>query len=312
MTMSTSITPDTGVTDGQLKQFRRFVEDAAAKAAGLALEQVPFDKESIQRLLENGDELQAAILATIIAKSRELSLTNQFANEEVASTYGYLSGYTKPIGITQQTNRLRELFPGIGYADEKLAEQPLPGGAEGYFAIPRWDKVAPTYGEAVQKVLDLIKQTRDGKFYNYIEGQLGPQYLRQQVKTVAAFQRLGEAQSGYDILVVPAQFGLAHRGRSVRRACEVMNASEFGLGLFAGLMMLLTHENRLQHYNDLWMDLPGDERDPDADGSFDFAPYLGFNDGKVKLFGKFVSNASGSYGSASGFGSQDDPCISNT
>jgi hypothetical protein len=166
MTMPTSITPGTGVTDGQRKQFRRFVEDAAAKAVGLALEQVPFDKEGLQRLFSNGDEFQAAILATIIAKGRKLSLSNQFADEEVGSSYGYLSGYRNPIGITEQTNRLRELFPGIGYADEKLAQQPIPIGAEGYFAIPRWEKFTPTYGEAVQKVLDMLKQTRNGKLYS--------------------------------------------------------------------------------------------------------------------------------------------------
>jgi len=49
----------------------------------------------------------------------------------------------------------------------------------------------------------------------------------------------------HDILVVPAQFGLRHRGRSVRRVREVMNANEFGLGVFAIGIMLLTHPERL-------------------------------------------------------------------
>ncbi len=102
----------------------------------------------------------------------------------------------------------------------------------------------------MQKVLEMIKQTRGGKFHGYLERMLGPKHLRQHAKTAAAFQKLGEAQEGYDILVVPAQFGFAHRGRSVRRAREVMSALEFGLGLFAVGIMLLTHENRLQAFKE--------------------------------------------------------------
>lgn len=228
----------------------------------------------------------------------------QFADEEVSSHYGYLSGYTTPIGIKQQAGCLRRLFPGIGFANEKLVRQPIPVGAEGYFAIPRWEELASTYGEAVEKALYMLKQTR-GKFQNYIEGKIGSQYLRQHVKTAAAFRKLGEAQNGYDILVVPAQFGLTHRGRSVRRACNVMNDSEFGLGLFAGLVMLLTHENRLESYCDLWIDFAGDELRLDASGLFNRSPILKFEDGRVRLASWPVDEASEYLGSASGFGSQD-------
>jgi len=257
------------------------------------------DDARAQRLNERGGELQDGI-AKLIA---ELSVSNRFAGEETESNYGYLSGY-KPKGITEQTNRLRELFPGIGYADEKLAEQDLPPNAEGWFAIPRWEKIAPTYGEAVQKVLDLIKQTRNGAFYNYREGQLGPQYLRQSQKASRAFQKLGDEQKDYDILVVPAQFGLHHRGRSVRRAREVMNASEFGLGAFAIEIMILTHLERLQHHDDLWIDCAGDEFAPDADGDFSGAPVFFFVGGGVRFRAGWFDRARGYCGSASAFLSQ--------
>ena len=180
----------------------------------------------------------------------------------------------------------------------------LPPNAEGWFAIPRWEKIAPTYGEAVQKVLDLIKQTRNGAFYNYREGQLGPQYLRQSQKSAKAFQKLGDEQKDHDILVVSAQFGLRHRGRSVRRAREVMNASEFGLGAFAIGIMILTHQERLQHYDDLWIDCAGDEFAPVAAGGFSLSPYFRFRDGRVKFGAYWVGGADGRYGSASGLVSQ--------
>ncbi len=136
------------ITPGQKKQYKRFVEDAADKAFA----EIGLDKDGLQKLIGNGDEFQSRIVAAV----RELSVNNQFADEEVESSYGYLSGY-QPKGITEQTNRLRELFPGIGYADEKLSEADLPPNTEGWFAIPRWQKIASTYGEAVQKVFNLIR-----------------------------------------------------------------------------------------------------------------------------------------------------------
>ncbi|HUW71816.1 MAG TPA: hypothetical protein VMV66_01310 [Candidatus Humimicrobiaceae bacterium] len=280
------------ITSGQTKQYKRFVEDAADKA----LAEVGLDKDGLQKLIENGDEFQARIIAGI----RELSVSNQFADEEVESRYGYLSGY-KPKGITEQTNILRQLLPGIGFADEKLVEQPLPPNAEGWFAIPKWQSVAKTYNEAVEKVLELIKKQRKGKFYNWREGKLGVQYLRQHERTVKKLETLAEQQKGYDILVVAAQFGFRHRGRSVRRAREVFTANEFGLGAFEIGCILLTHPERLQHYDDLWIDCAGDEYAPDAVGGFSDAPCFYFYDGEVEFGASWFGSAHDVYGSVSGF-----------
>ncbi len=278
------------ITSGQQKQYKRFVEDAADKA----LAEVGLDKDGLQKLIENGDEFQA----TIVAAVRELSVSNQFADEEVESSYAYPNGY-KVKGVTEQTNILRQLFPGIGFADEKIAQQPLPPNAEGWFAIPKWHSLAPTYGEAVEKVLAMIASKR--KFYNYRDGQLGAEYLRQHAKTVKMFQKLGDEQKDYDILVVPAQFGLRHRGRSVRRAREVFLANEFGLGAFAVGIMLLTHPEREVQWEQLHIDCAGDGFSPDADGDFSRAPYFSFNDGKLKFDTCWMVIANGSYGSASAF-----------
>lgn len=287
------MTTNLSITSDQQKQYKRFVEDAAERA----LKEVGLDKDGLQKLIENGDQFQADIVTSI----QRLSISNQFAKEEVLSNYGYLSGYTTPKEMTEQTNLLRQLIPGVGYADEQLATRDLPKGAEGYLAILRWEKVAPTYGEAVQRVFDLIKQTRNGEFQNYRKGALGPQYLRQHAKTVKVFRTLGDQQKEHDILVVPAQFGFKHRGRSVRRVREILPSSEFGLGAFAVGIMLLTHPERLQHYDDLWIDCAGDEYAPAADGQFDYAPYFLFSDGRVKFDASDVDFASGVYGSASGF-----------
>ena len=253
------------------------------------------DEACAQRLNERGGELQDGI-AKLIA---ELSVSNQFADEEVQSSYAYPKGYTVR-GITEQTNILRQLFPGIGFADEKLANQPLPPNAEGWFAIPKWEKFAPTYGEAVEKVLAMIGSKR--KFYNYRDGQLGVEYLRQHAKTVKMFQKLGDEQKDFDILVVPAQFGLRHKGRSVRRAREVFAANEFGLGAFAIGIMLLTHPEREVQWEQLHVDCAGDEFNVSVSAvCFGRALYFNFDDDRVGFGAGDVSVACGFCGSASGF-----------
>lgn len=283
MTMSTTL-----ITSGKRKQIVRLLEDG--------LDKVALDDSGAQRLIEHGDELQEGLKELL----ERLSVTDQFADEEVESSYGYRSGYT-PKSVAEQVKRLRELFPELGTANEQLAEQPLPPNAEGHFVIPRWEKIAPTYTEAVEKVLELIEKTRNGKFTNYRKGRLGPQYLRQHARTVKMFERVGEQQKGHDMLVIPAQFGLRHRGRSVRRAREVFTASECGLGAFAIGIMLLTHPERLQHYDDLWIDCAGDEYAPGAGGAFSESLYFEFAVGEVWFDGGFLADASDDYGSASAF-----------
>ena len=295
--MSTTLAPSRTVMarDSKGTKFIAIVE-AAYNKAGLS-------EDEAQRV--NDTPGLADLIGTFIADNR---LTDKYKNEEVKSNYGYLSGYKKPKGVTEQTNLLRQLFPGIGFADEKTEPRLVPANAEGYFAVPRWQSVVKhlpverqVYGEAVQIVLDQLEKAYKGKFKNWCEGQLGPNQLRQSAKSVAAWEKIGEAQKGFDILLVPAQFGIRHRGRSVRRACEVMQADEFGLGAFAVGIMLLTHADRLKHYDDLWIDCAGDEYAPDADGDFSDAPLFDFHGDRLRFGANGVAHAYGYCGSVSAF-----------
>src|SRR5262249_26747840 len=103
------------------------------------------------------------------------------------------------------------------------------------------------------------------------------------------------------ILVVPCQFGLRHRGRSIRRAREAMTPSEFALGAFAAGMMLLTHPERLQHDDDLSIDCPGDKFSGEGSGEFEFAPYFSFRRERVGFDAHWCGIAQDVYGSASAF-----------
>jgi len=281
----------TSPTDGQLKQVRRFAEDAVDRA----IREGKLTRDRIQRLIEKGDEFQEDIADSIFRHTSP----DQFLFEEVESRYRY-SAYHEPKGIAEQIKILRQLFPGIGFPE--ICRSKLPSNAEGWFAIPRWQVVAETYGKAVQKVLELIKKTREGKFHNLREGQFGPKYLCVSVRSIQALEKIEEEQGGRDILVIPAQFGFRHAGRSVRRALEVMGADEFGLGAFAVGIMLLTHPERLgQECDDLWIDCAGDELSLLGNDKFFGTPCFGYENSMVHFSAGSFGDAKGHYGSASGF-----------
>lgn len=251
------------------------------------------DKYRLHKVIENDAEFIRAI-HTIA------SIPDKFENEEVESSQAYPKNY-KIKDIAEQVNILRQLFPGIGFADEKLCARMVPTGAEGWFAIPKWQTIAPTYGEAVEKVLAKIGKVYRGKFKNLHEDELGPRHLKQSAKTEKMFQMLGRQQKDHDILVVAAQFGLRHRGRSVRRAREVMQVNEYGLGAFSVGIMLLTHPERLMNYDGLNIDCAGDLCAHDIDDDSLLTIAFCFNSTNVLFCARWIVFASNCFGSVSAF-----------
>ena len=246
--------------------------------------------------------LQSIVEATEVT-SAPLVASPFFANEEVASNYGYPQGYAvKP--VCEQLVELSKHFNGLNTSSVLACSKELPAlpaGAEGWFVVPRWEKVASSYNEGVEKVFDLIGKTRT--FYNYRKCALSPNYLRLSERTAFALQMIGEKQKG-DFLLIPAQFGLTHRGRSVRRARVLYAPHEFGLGSFIAGCMILSHPERLVQWEQLHIDCPGDEYAPDAVDRFSYAPLFYFDDDGVAFYAGWVEHASEAYGSASGFVSQ--------
>lgn len=221
--------------------------------------------------------------------------SGRFARDEVPSRRVYPRSYMLK-SVREQADILRKLFPGIGDVDEACAARPMPPIMEGYVVIPRWESVGETYNEAVEKMLGLIAHAQ--KLYSPRDGYLGATHLRPCARTVDMFRKLGSQQKGRNLLVVPAQFGLRHRGRSVRRAREVFAGNEFGLGVFATGIMLLTHPERFNHYDDLWIDCAGDECVLGADGVFGGSPFWYFRGDEFRLDASAIDIASAGCGSA--------------
>lgn len=291
------------ITSGQSRQIVRFGSDAIEKT----LEELGLDKNGAQRVIGHGDEFTSAIRNAAHSALQNLSVSDRFKDEEVRSNYGYLSGYKKPVEVADQIDILRSHWPNLNpdaalyYCREKYSTLQIPGWVEGPFAIIRPGFFSDKYGEELAEVLKAIAKDRKGKFVNYREGQLGPEYLRQSERTLSQLGVLMRQQPRSDILISPAQLGIRHRGRSVRRAREVLVTSEYGKGAKDIGTMLLTNPIRLRHYDDLWIDCAGDEFSPGADGVFYCAPYFSFSGGGVEFSTRWVSSALAYFGSASGF-----------
>jgi hypothetical protein len=293
--MTSRITSD--VTAGQKKQYDRFVVDAADKALIAA----SINRDGLQQLLERGGEFQEHIIRGV----KEYSRNDQFTTEQVASNYGYPTGF-RPGDLDDQIEELNKLFPDLGRPNLGLLKQikegkmNLPDGADGWFAIPHWSKVAKSYSEAVEKVCDLLIKAHNGKFNKFLTDQLGSEYLLESTKKFDAMKKLQESQNGGTILF-PVQSGYRYRGRSVRNAGVRMSKNEFGLGFYEIAILLLTHLNRLKERHDLWIVGAGDIYSPFGDKKYPCALQFDFQAGWLGINSRPINSPEAHAGIASAF-----------
>ncbi len=179
----------------------------------------------------------------------------------------------KPVieDLETQVTALLQRFPALGrIGQEYAARLELPSGAEGLFAIPPWQRLGRTYGEATNRIFDLLAGQR--AFCNHRPGVISAQYLRETPHKVSAFARLGLRQRDLNIWVIAAQMGLNNRHQSIDRVRKHMAKHEFGLGAYETAIILYTNPNILDFDNDNGIDCPGDEVSPDGHQNFSHAP----------------------------------------
>jgi hypothetical protein len=226
-----------------------------------------------------------------------------FVNEEAKSDYGYPREY-KPKSISEQAKILRKLVLGVQSIDERVSRQSLPPGAEGWFAILKWQLFSANYGRAIEFILSLLGQAYGNLDHGYGASDFSKEKFRIQGNTRESLGRLCEQQPASHILVVPCQFGKFHAGHSVRRALEIMPDFEFGLDPFSVACMMLTHPERLYPCtNLLQIDCPGAEFSHCYNDNtlWTYAPQFDCEHEKLKFEKTFFGMPSACYGSASGF-----------
>ena len=269
------------------------------------------DDASVQRINERGGELKSGIVKLLA----ELSVSDSYVREEVSSRFvAYSPQYQGSKPIEEQVMIVAEIFgldpaPALEYVANL---PPLPADAEGWFAIPSVSALARIHfpkitaaGEQYCQSVNLVlrKIAVDHTFTNYCEGFIDQGHLRVHARTQQALEVIESWQQDSDILMVPAQLGMKHRGRSVHRARERFMGNEFGLTSLAVGSILLTHPSRLGQWDELDMDCLGDEfDDPASNVRFDETPIFHFVLGKIGFNTRwFDYDAVGRCGSVSGF-----------
>jgi len=283
-------------TDQQNRLLQEFLGEAAQEACRTAIEQL--DRQSAQVVLDMNIKFKSEVANLVVETIHRHTVCDKYKDEEVGSNRVYPPTYrVRP--IEAQVTELRKFFPSLGSCMEKLARKPLLEGAEAWFAIPRWQALAPTYNEAVEMVLGVLATRR--KLQNRIAGRLGPTYLRQSERSKLAAKILADQQQGHDILVVAAQAGMLHRGCSARRARLRMAGNEFGAGVFAVVCMLLTHPERLSCEDTLMIDCGGDEYSVRGDYTFDRVPLFDYDLSGIELSIFYEDRSRNLWGTPSAF-----------
>ena len=283
-------------TEQQNRMLEEFLTDAAQEACRTAIEQL--DRQSAQSVLDMGRKLKAEVAERVVEIVQRHTSSDKYKDEEVGSDRVYPPTYrVRP--LEAQVTELRKLFPGLGSCHERLGRKPLPEGAEAWFAIPRWQAVAPTYCEAVERMVEVLSTRR--KFSNRIIGKMGDKFLRPCERSKLAQKILCEQQEGNDILVVGAQAGMLHRGSSARRTRVTMAGNEYALGVFAIGCLLLTHPERLSTGETLMIDCGGDEYSVRGDYTFDRVPLFDYDMAGIEFSIFYEDRARNLWGTPTGF-----------
>jgi hypothetical protein len=283
-------------TPQQNEMLKRSLGEAVDQAYQTAIEQL--DKQSAQIVLDSGKNVKREVADTVVEIINRHTASNKYKDEQVPSTRTYPPTYrVRP--VEAQVTELRKLFPSLGGGNEKIGRRQLPEGAEAWFAIPRWQALAPSYSQAVEMVLEVLASKR--KFSNRIIGRLGDIYLRQSERSALAEKILADQQQGCDVLVVAAQAGMLHRGCSARRTRVTMAGNEFGLGVFAFGCMLLTHPERLSSGETLMVDCGGDEYSVRGDYTFDRVPLFDYDISGIEFSIFYEDRARNLWGTPTGF-----------
>jgi hypothetical protein len=283
-------------TEQQNRQLQEFLGDAVQEAYRTSIGQL--DRQSAQTVLDMNRKLKAEVAECVVEIIRRHTVSDKYKDEEVGSERVYPSTYrVRP--VEAQVTELRKLFPALGSCLEKLARKPLPAGAEAWFAIPRWQALAPNYSEAVEMVLGVLATKR--KFSNRIIGKLSEKHLRQSERSKLAETILAEQQQWNDFVVVGAQAGMLHRGSSARRTRVAMAGNEFGLGVFAIACILLMHPERLSTGDTLMIDCSGDEYSVRGDYTFDRVPLFDYDNAGIEFSIFYEDRARNLWGTPTGF-----------
>jgi len=211
--------------------FREFAERAIADVEP----QMDLDHSMFERLCGNSAQFRRGL----IELTERLASRNSFVDQVTPQMYGIEIRAKDPV---KQVEILRGHFPGYNLPDPSESPERNPFGANGCFAIPTWMVFGDTYAEAVESVMSKLAEVLDRRPVPHFQiREVRPHGLR----TDGCLHRILGRQAR-PVLLLTAQLGSRHAGKSAQRAVETFTTSEFGLGLCELAIALLTHPEALE------------------------------------------------------------------
>lgn len=263
------------ITSGQRDLSLRVSQDTMSR---ILREEDP-NADAAQRFLAKGDEFREGVRELY----QKLSASEKYGHEKTNNRCYY--------GRTHEIKPLLDQFNALEYFFGVSTGRALGTGAmvfhlksiqsylymrrqaEGLFLIPRWQLIADTYSQALSLIFCIMRNQFP------LDIKLNSSLVVRKQETQDAFEKIGESQKGYPYLVIPAQLGKRHGGRSTRSAIDSYTGSEFGLGLYELGCILLTHPNLLDSAKTLFVRCPGDQYESEIEVPY----YVNVGGGYVRM-----------------------------
>lgn len=203
---------------------------------------------------------------------------------------------------------------GIGHAPAWQGE--ITDKADGLMAIPSLldlglmygveDPLGRGYGQLLEKVLAKLGKERGGKFYNYREGQLGPDRIRLHEDVRKLREELENAvpyiEQKVRFLIVPVSTGRHYQGFSPRNArVDALELGGLPLDPITVAMILIAWPERLNKYPQTVIDCPGAEYSWNAGGEWTGSCYFDFSGGRLRFSAGGADSPDGDCGAAVAF-----------
>jgi hypothetical protein len=270
-------------TDAQFLELKTQFEHTARVAAPT--------KTAAQNLIARWNEAKKLILPIL----EQLAITNPFEKEKVSPNGDWRYDTATLPNLDTQVARIMGALTGvgpvgIGHAPAWQGE--ITDKADGLTAIPSLldlgkmlevdDPLGAGYGQLLEKVLDRLSAARNGKFYNYRKGQLGPNYVRLHEGVRQRREELENAipyvEQKIRFLIAPVSTGRHYQGYSPRNArIDALELGALPLDPISVALMLVAWPERLNKYPQTLIDCSGCEYSWDADGEWTRVCYFYFD-----------------------------------
>lgn len=304
------------IASDQMTRIARLVQETFLGEQWIRdfIARIGLDYHSAQTLLDSENALYE--LRGIVAENVKRIANGTFLTEQsIPSAYGYHSGYSGgktvayQISILKQHDWGRQVNWELNPEQEHILNLPLPNGSEGYFVdvfdpgmVSDHEVASFDHSRHIFFALQALSKQMPGKVTNHRNSKFDPSFYRRHRKSAEKMWKLWDSQGcPTELILIPAQFGIRHRGKSVMQSRVMTRDPEFSLDAHEGLAMLLTHGNRLADHDDLWIDFPGSEYSKDGEGEFNHSLYMRVQDGGIRFDAGDARYARARYGSITGF-----------